>query len=437
MTEGPLARTTDGLVSGTLANGVECFLGIPFAAPPLGALRGQPPAPVAPWRGVRAANQFGQWSLQPSFPAMLTHSAETASEDCLYLNVWTPAGGADLPVLVIVHGGGFQIGSGAAPVYQGKHIAESGIVVVTFNYRLGALGFDHGPLWIQDQIAALTWVQRNVHAFGGDRRRVTLAGMSAGGVSVNALSLSPEARGLFDQSIVISGGGDSLFSPGPCPVIEPIEYASPPPMRAPAFAGGRGEAPFVDGHFVDRLPSEAFLAGASNARRMIVGYSDFEGSLLDTLDLPPELMAQALTSPEHSLQADGYDLYGELIFRRPARELAALASDLPIDIWLFDFGYVPESLKGKACGASHGAALYAMLGTLDAAYPELGTTPTAHDQRVAAGFRDRIVRFIQGGSPNVPGRIDWQPFKASAPLALTINEDGSESVVLPRDLARG
>jgi len=437
VTEGPLARTTDGQVSGTLANGVECFLGLPFAAPPLGALRGQPPAPVAPWHGVRSATAFGQWSLQPPFPAMLTHSAETASEDCLYLNVWTPAGGADLPVLVIVHGGGFQIGSGAAPAYQGEHIAASGIVVVSFNYRLGALGFDHGPLWIQDQIAALTWVQRNVHAFGGDRRRVTLAGMSAGGVSVNALNLSPEAKGLFDQSIVISGGGDSLFSLDPCPVIEPIEYASPPPMRAPAFAGGRGEAPFVDGHFVDRLPSEAFLAGASNARRTIIGYSDFEGSLLDTLDLPPELMAQALSSPEHSSRANGYDLYGELIFRRPARDLAALASLAAVETWLFDFTYVPESLKGKARGASHGAALYAMLDTLDAAYQELGTTPTAHDQRVAAGFRDRIVRFIQGGSPNIPGRVDWQPLKASAPLALTINEDGSESVVLPRDLARG
>ncbi len=437
MTEIPLAGTTDGVVSGVRANGVDSFLGIPFAAPPTGRRRGQPPLAVEAWQGVRRATGFRDWSLQPDFPAMSTHATGTSSEDCLYLNVWTPTGAIDRPVLVIAHGGGFQIGSGAAPAYRGDRLAASGVVVVTFNYRLGALGFDHGPLWIQDQIAALKWVQRNIAAFGGDPARVTVAGMSAGGVSVNALNLSPEARGLFDQAIVISGGGDSLFSPGPHPATPMIDHSAPAPVRTPAFDGGRGETPYVDGLFIDRLPSQALSAGVSNARRLIVGYSNFEGSLLDTLGLPADLLAQVFASPENSPRADGYDLYGELLFRRPARELALLSADNAAETWLFDFGYAPQSLRGQARGAGHGAGLYALLGTLDPAYAELGATPTEADWRVAAGLRDRILPFIEGGEPNLPERITWTPLDASAPLALTIGHDGRERMEQPRDLAHG
>jgi para-nitrobenzyl esterase len=417
------------------ANGVDSFLGIPFAAPPTGRRRGQPPQPAEAWQGVRRAAEFGDWSLQPFFPAMPTHATETSSEDCLYLNVWAPVGAVDRPVLVIVHGGGFQIGSGAAMAYRGDRLAASGIVVVTFNYRLGALGFDHGPLWIQDQIAALEWVQRNIQTFGGDPRRVTLAGMSAGGVSVNALNLSPEANGLFDQAIVISGGGDSLFSPAPHPTPQSIDHNAPTPVRTPAFDGGRGETPYVDGAFVDRLPSQALAAGVSNASRLVVGYSTFEGSLLDTLGLPADLLAQVFASPENSPSADGYDLYGELVFRRPARELALLSAGHAAETWLFDFGYVPQNLRGKARGAGHGAALYALLGTLNPAYAELGATPTDPDWRIAAGFRDRILAFIEGGEPNLPDKITWTPLMASAPLALTIGDDGRERMEQPRDLA--
>ena len=437
MTETPIASTTDGIVSGLRANGVDSFLGIPFAAPPTGPRRGQPPLAVDAWQGVRTATAFCDWSLQPDFPAMSTHATGTSSEDCLYLNVWTPTGAMDRPVLVIVHGGGFQIGSGTAPAYRGDRLAAFGVVVVTFNYRLGALGFDHGPLWIQDQIAALKWVQRNIQAFGGDPRRVTLAGMSAGGVSVNALNLSPEAKGLFDQAIVISGGGDSLFSPGPHPAAQSIDHNAPAPVRTPAFDGGRGETPFVDGVFVDRLPLQALAAGVSNARRLIVGYSTFEGSLLDTLGLPADLLAQVFASPENSPSADGYDLYGELVFRRPARELALLSAGHAAETWLFDFGYAPQSLTGQSRGAGHGAALYALLGTLDPAYAELGATPTEADWRVAAGLRDRILAFIEGGEPNLSERVTWTPLEASAPLALAIGDDGRERMAQPRDLARG
>ncbi len=437
MTESPFARTAEGAVSGVRSNGVDSFLGIPLAAPPTGRGRGLPPQPAKPWQGVRQATVFGDWSLQPHFPAMSTHATETSSEDCLYLNVWTPTSAMESPVLVIVHGGGFQIGSGAAPAYQGGRLAASGIVVVTFNYRLGALGFDHGPLWIQDQIAALKWVQRNISAFGGDPARVTVVGMSAGGVSVNALNLSPEAKGLFDQAIIISGGGDSLFSPGPQSGVPTIDQDGPAPIRAVAFEGGRGETPFIDGRFVDLLPSQALAAGASNARRVIVGYSTFEGSLLDTLGLPADLLAQVFASPDNSPRADGYDLYGELVFRRPARDLAILSAGQAAETWLFDFGYVPEHLRGQARGAGHGAALYAMLGTLDAAYSELGATPTDTDWRVAAGLRDRILAFVEGDEPDLPGRVAWSPLKTTAPLALTIGGDGGERIAPPRDLARG
>ena len=437
MTEGLIVETIDGRLSGIRQSEVNAFLGVPFAAPPTGNRRGQPPQPVLRWTGVRSARRFGRASLQPPYPLMPTHSTDDSDEDCLYLNVWSPAEADALPVLALVHGGGFQIGSGAAPVYQGARLAASGMVVVTFNYRLGALGFEQGPLWLQDQIAALEWVQKNIRAFGGDPDRVTLAGMSAGGVSVNALNLSPRASGLFHQALIISGGGDSLFSPAALPTSPPPDPEEPAPMRSPAFEGGRGEAPGVDGVFIAQLPSQALRQGLSNARRIMVGYSSFEGSLLNNLAIPPDLMAQALGGPTPSPNADGYDLYGELIFRRPANDLALLAARGPAEVWLFDYGYVPEALRGLSRGASHGAALYALLETLEPAYSELACDPTPADRKAAADFRERVVAYVSGGRPDRLEGPGWPALSPDFPRALHIGADGAETVDKVRDLLAG
>jgi para-nitrobenzyl esterase len=208
---------------------VRVYRGVPFAAPPVGALRWKPPQPAPYWQGIRQATQIGNACPQPPFPAngLYGSSPPPISEDCLNLNIWTPAKSSDdrLPVMVWIHGGGFEHGSGGAIGYDGENLARKGVVVVTINYRLGILGFlalpelqaespDHaaGNYALMDQIAALRWVQRNIIAFGGDPVRVTIFGESAGSVSVNILMASPLAQGLFSRAIGESGGS---FGPMP------------------------------------------------------------------------------------------------------------------------------------------------------------------------------------------------------------------------------
>jgi para-nitrobenzyl esterase len=212
----PIVRTDDGFVRGAAGSGVDSFLGVPYAAPPTGNLRWRPPQPAAAWTGVRDATQFG-----PSCPQSTVNNPYLPpgpiSENCLYLNVYTPASGSSSgrPVLVWIHGGGLTVDG--ARNYDGTKLAADGTVVVTINYRLGALGFlahpalasrpggAAGNYGLMDQQAALRWVQRNIAQFGGDPRNVTIAGQSAGGLSVLAQLVSPGARGLFQRAIVQSG----------------------------------------------------------------------------------------------------------------------------------------------------------------------------------------------------------------------------------------
>jgi para-nitrobenzyl esterase len=213
----PTVKTANGAVRGvTLGTGIALFKGIPFAAPPIGERRWKPPEPVADWPGVRAATRFGPQCMQVRDFADMVFRNEGTSEDCLYLNVWTPtpSAGGRLPVLVYIYGGGFTAGDGSEPRYDGENMARRGLVVVTMSYRLGILGlFSHpelskespqhasGNYGLMDQVAALRWVKANVAAFGGDPTRVTIAGESAGSISVCALMASPIAQGLFAGAI--------------------------------------------------------------------------------------------------------------------------------------------------------------------------------------------------------------------------------------------
>lgn len=248
-------QTESGPVAGSTSAGVSSWLGIPYAAAPVGALRWKPPAPAPSWSAVRDATRFG-----PACPQVHPEALEW-SEDCLTLNVWAPAreGGEALPVMVFVHGGGWAMGSGSQDWYEGAPLARRGVVVVTLNYRLGALGFlahpaltaesahgSSGNYGLLDQAAALGWVRRNVAAFGGDPSRVTVFGESAGGTSVLAHLVAPGSRGLFQRAIVQSG---PLLPDGPTlPVFQPLAAAE---AYGATFVRGLG---VVEGPgFLDRL----------------------------------------------------------------------------------------------------------------------------------------------------------------------------------------
>src|SRR5271156_6791489 len=216
--------TDSGAISGVREDGLSVYKGVPFAAPPVGDLRWRYPAPVAPWTGTRKADAFAPACMQEGV-SMPGEAPPTVSEDCLYLNIWTPAKSAHehLPVLVWIYGGGYTNGSASMPLYWGDRLAQKGVIVVTIAYRVGPLGFlalpeltresghqSSGNYGLMDQLAALEWIHRNISAFGGDAKNLTIAGQSAGSMCVSIMMASPRAAGQFQRAIGESGG---LFEP--------------------------------------------------------------------------------------------------------------------------------------------------------------------------------------------------------------------------------
>ncbi|MGH2645700.1 MAG: carboxylesterase/lipase family protein, partial [Chitinophagaceae bacterium] len=221
MLKSSIVKTANGMVEGTMdSNGIRSFKGVPYAQPPIGDLRWQAPQPVKNWKGIRQAKQFGPRATQNFIYHDMIFRSDGMSEDCLYLNIWTPAKSDkdSLPVLVYFYGGGFNAGDGSEPRYDGESMARKGIVTITVNYRLGVFGFlalpaltkesphhASGNYGLWDQNAALRWVQKNIILFGGSPKKVTIAGQSAGSMSVSAQMASPLSRGLFSAAIGESG----------------------------------------------------------------------------------------------------------------------------------------------------------------------------------------------------------------------------------------
>ncbi|HXX20432.1 MAG TPA: carboxylesterase family protein [Candidatus Acidoferrum sp.] len=310
-------RVEQGQLSGAPGRSpdVRVYKGVPFAAPPVGDMRWKPPQPAAPWQGVRQAAQFGNSCAQTPMPANSVYGGiapPPASEDCLYLNIWTPAKSADdrLPVMVWIHGGGFAHSTGAAFGYDGENLARKGVVVVTINYRLGIFGFlalpeltaesphhASGNYALLDQIAALEWIHCNIAAFGGDSTRVTIFGQSAGSASVNVLMASPLAKGLFVRAIGESGGS---FGPMPSLVDaekQGVQFASAlgvtqdllKSLRAKSAddlikaKGNEDAEPIVDGWVLPESVYSIFAEGKQNDAPIIVGNNANEGGNLAPL----------------------------------------------------------------------------------------------------------------------------------------------------------
>jgi para-nitrobenzyl esterase len=323
-----IVETTYGAVRGdTLPDGGEVFAGIPFAAPPIGELRFLPPQPSAPWSGVRdggfaAAPAQGRPTLVgketnwPALPGFPNGDLGSVSEDCLYLNVWVPVGDGPRPVIVWIYGGGFESGSASPPYTDGAALArQTGAVVVAANYRLGALGFLYVPsigavnLGVQDQVAALRWVQDNIAAFGGDPGNVTVAGQSAGAYSVGTLLAVPAASGLFHKAILQSGNASRSFSPATATAMADdfmaaLGISSAEDLRTVAveeivaaqstvidgdigrrnLPGGRAWGAVIDGSVLPVDSHQAVIAGAAADVPLLIGATADEVRLFQVLN---------------------------------------------------------------------------------------------------------------------------------------------------------
>lgn len=395
----PFVTVASGTLQGAVVNGVEAFKGIPYAAPPLGSLRWEPPQPVTPWHGVRQATAYGHDCAQQPFAYDAAPLRTTPSEDCLYLNVWRPRGGRGLPVMVWIYGGGFVIGGTSPAAYDGSHLAAKGVVLVSFNYRLGRFGFfafpalsaehRHGPLGnygYLDQIAALKWVQTNIAAFGGDPHNVTVFGESAGGGSVHMLLTSPLAAGLFQKAVIESGGGRddpmgerqlahdlpglpsdetigvnfarangiqgadaaALAALRALPmekVVAGVGFMSPHTAGPPTYAG-----PVVDGTLVVQSPEQAYRSGHFAQVPLIIGANSADAGMSTAHTLQAAFApfgadrrrAMAAYDPSHShdLHLIAARIASDRMMVEPARFTAAQFAAHGLPAFEYRFSYV-------------------------------------------------------------------------------------------------
>ncbi len=466
MTANTLSTASGALaVSAPDAKGVRAYKGIPYAAPPFGELRWRPPQPVQPWKGVRSANAFGPNSLQGVVFDDIDPTLCGVSEDCLYLNVWTaaaPGSPGRLPVMVWIHGGGFVVGSGSEPRYDGTRLAMRGVIVVTVNHRLNALGFlahpeltaesEHrasGNCGMFDLVAALKWVKRNIAAFGGAPDKVTIAGESAGSEAVSALMASPLAKGLFSRAIGQSGAMFATPSRAPAP-LDKAEAAGLAFMRkvgattlaelraAPAdailaAAPGLGYRPIVDGYFLPKTPADIFAGGEQSDVPLMAGWNKDEGFNFTLLQ------GDNAKRPYADLVREIFRERAEEALRHypagtPAQDKASarsLGGDLTIihstwawieaqtrrgeaDIFRFRFDRAPLTPQGwfgerdsRDAGAFHAGEILYVFDNLDA-FPWLVDDKDRELARIASGY---WVNFVKTGDPNGPGLPHWPSFR--------------------------
>jgi para-nitrobenzyl esterase len=454
-------KLDSGLVSGIPGNdtSIRVFKGIPFAAPPLGNLRWQAPKPVAHWDGVRKADEFGAICTQAA--AGRGGAPQKMSEDCLFLNVWTAAKSPTekRPVLVWIHPGGYTSGSGSAPGTDGENLAKKGLVVVTINYRLGALGFfahpeltkesdrrASGNYALMDQAAALEWVQKNIAGFGGDPKRVTVDGDSAGASSIGNLMGSPRTKGLFQRAISESGAWLGL-SVGHTMTLAEAEQAGQKmaeTLGAPTLADLRakpaadiikgGGGPIVDGYFLPEDVGKVFAEGKQNDVPVLLGSNKDEG----TFFLQPTT-AEKYKEQIHRRYGDQAEAFLKIYPANTdeeanASQLAAFRDELgwvmrnwaalqtktgKSKAYVYYFTHEPPEMTstsprgGRGTGATHGA---------EAAYVFQNLLPprpwTDADRQLADTISSYWVNFATSGDPNGKGLPKWTSWKPDQRMIL-------------------
>ena len=447
-----------GAVQGARTNDIIVYKGVPYAAPPLGDLRWREPQPVTPWKGVRPADTFAPACLQKGV-SMPGETPPTISEDCLYLNIWTPAHKAakHLPVIVWIHGGGYSNGSASMPLYWGDRLARKGVIVVTVAYRLGPLGYlalpelthesahhSSGNYGLMDQIAALEWIQRNIAAFGGDAKRVTIAGQSAGSMAVSMLMSSPRAKGLFQRAIGESGG---LFEPvelAPNYLLANAEregqkyvaslgVASLQELRklpAADLLGGTANTithPIIEPYVLPISPYDAFTSGRQNDVALLVGSNAEEArSLTDVTNVKASTFAADIGNTFGWLPAPIMEAYPHATDPQARQARLDLERDLRFgwDMWTwarlqartgqsavyyYSFKQQPPFPVGspyEGWGASHFAELWYVFDHLDQGQWHWSQA----DRKLAQQMSNYWVNFAKSGNPNGPGLPTWQPF---------------------------
>jgi para-nitrobenzyl esterase len=450
--------TESGAIQGVAKEGLTAYLGIPFAAPPVGELRWREPQPVAPWSKARRAASFAPACMQKGV-SMPGEKPPVTSEDCLYLNIWTPAKAADerLPVIVWIHGGGYKNGAASMPLYWGDRLARRGVIVITIAYRLGPLGFlahadltaesahkSSGNYGLLDQIAALEWIRRNIAAFGGDPQRVTIAGQSSGAMSVSMLMASPRAKGLFQRAIGQSGG---LFEPvqlAPSYLLTNAErdgksYASSVgaesiaalrKLPAADLLGGRAGSvshPVVEPYALPATPYDAFSSGTYNDVPVLVGFNAEEARAL--VDVGPVKAATFAADVKRSfgpLPAPLMDAYAHASDEQARQARLDLERDLRFgwDMWawarlqlqsgrsrvyFYYFSQKPPFPKGSIYenwGASHFAELWYMFDHLD----QDDWRWSATDRELTRLMSTYWTNFAKSGDPNGDSVPLWPPF---------------------------
>jgi len=447
-TADPVVRTLKGEVIGTDAGPLAVFRGIPYAAPPVGPLRWREPQPSEAW-SRRPAKSFGPACIQPVSPAQDAAFGPIGpqSEDCLTLNVWTPAPNrqAVLPVMVWIHGGGFISGAGSLSAYDGSTLAEKGAVVVTLNYRLGALGFFAHPALAEDmpggpvnfglldQIAALQWVQDNIASFGGDPGNVTILGESAGAQSVLALFVSPLGQGLFHRGIAQSPYGIPSHSLAEARAAgievagalnldrEDASLAALRSVPAAAFAGVSGRRLSLAPSLVygdAALPSpilDRFEQGQSAPLPLIIGNNSNEASVAELFGIDPASLVEKLGAakigarllfPQATDDADlARQVVRDAIFGAFSKRIADQHSQHALT-WRYYFNYLPEQLQGVDPGVPHGGEIAFVLGTLNAT-PAYRDIHTAADDLMAERMNAYWLAFAQTGRPEPAGEPTW------------------------------
>ena len=449
--------TEYGLVQGTNEDALKVFRGIPFAAPPIGDLRWRAPEPAAKWDGIRAADKFAADPYQGDGKGRV-------GEDCLYLNVWTPAKSPTerVPVLVWIYGGGFSFGSSSSPVHDGAHLARKGVVLVSINYRVGPLGFlalpglsaesprhVSGNYGLLDLIAGLQWVRKNIAAFGGDPDKVTIFGESAGGIAVSELGGSPLAKGLFRGAISQSGGSfgptRATTYPGEnmrtltqaeglgeaylrkAGVTTLAELRKLAPEKLPAGYGSGAAWPIVDGWVIPGDQHESYAAGHFNDVAILVGYNSDDGLIFTREKTPEEFIANvrkrygpfadkllaAYPVGKDSIPKTARDLTRDAAFGWQTWAWATLQARTGMSkVYYYYFDQHHKHTPGSPeydHGMPHGVDVPYVFQTLDPKDPNL----TADDFAISDTVSTYWTNFAKHGDPNGPGLPVWPEFNSA------------------------